>query len=760
MHRLTCVMFVAVLLLLPAVASAAIPADTDFDARAEAVLAEIATRYEGKKTFDGSHCFGFGASTMALVAQLELAERGLAGGMSLADAEDDIVHYADEAIRLAGDSSGACVWSNAGSPGTFHGFLGLAMILHRYQDRLASETVQKLETAAAGHWMDDVAPYLVNAHMGIIAARLLAGEAMGYDSALWQQGVAEFEEVYEMTTYHGGLEMNAPIYTAYQFASLMPLVELEHDELRGKARILLDYLFLVHAHLYLPGGGHGAPQSRDYAGGALDTSTSLPKIAGLWANDSAFVATRNVHLIGAVTDYRLPEVIRSIYLDKGDGYTFHAYTPAPVKSRHGRGYDLGKDGYPVAPWEVVFAPDAMFGVNHAFRFQAIHVSMGVHAKAPDGSFPALYQYQPWVAGDTSETGGGLPTTSGDDEPDDFVREGYDFRRFVHERTMISIWDPTLAHKPDGSVRTHQDTRVHIPDYSAHGGQMQTPLTDGVDTGDWYVGQVGQTYIAYYPLGTAALGPERRSQIPGASGSGTRDTEHYYLRLDGRSGGIVELATTADFADLDAYVADLKARHIAFSTGEPYYAEFDAYVPHTGGYERMRIEYEPEARSLAGQSLTTAEALDHGWLASPFIDYDADARTLILTRDCYPEMHYDLTSGAVTQEPPSSPDCQEAPGGDAGAEPVDAGMEDVGGGGEDGGDVDSSGVDSSDVGSSDAAGEADSSAPSRHNDVDMQGESSCACRSTDSGAPVHAAWLALAALLLVARRRGASETVHR
>lgn len=643
--------------------------DTSFEERRTRVLEQIASRYAG--TPSGQSCFDFGASSIGLVAKLELGERGHDQGVSVADVNDDIADLADRAVDWAGACHSKCVWGEAGSPGTMHALLALGMILHRYEGELPSNVVQKLEQAARGWWRADswtecttdgdddgnespVGPWLVNGNISIVAGHLLAGEVMGEQSEVWQDGLSQFNEIYETTVAHGGLEMNAPIYTAYQFAALVPLLELEHDEVRQKARILLDYLFLVHAHLYMPGGGLGAPQSRDYGGGAYDTyPSSLNDVLWFYTGDDPFAPDPNVHVIGAAVDYQLPEAVRSIYLNKGTGYDFWAYTPAPVKSRHGRGYDFGTE-YPIAPWRAVVTPDAMLGVNHGFRYQAIHVSMGVYSRTQPETFPILYQYEPYIDGDKTRTGGGLPTGSGDTDPDDFTRELYDYRRMVFGRAAISLWDPREAGKPADVVRQAEDTRVHIPDYADFGGEMRHE-----NTGGWFVGRAGDSYIAYHPLGSIERGPERRTSS--RTGSGVdQNGDYFYLRLDGRSGGIVELATTDQFSSIDAYVSDLKGRHLEFTKGDPMYAEFDALDPETGETERMRLEYEPEKHLVGGTERPLDEGLDHGLVASPFVDFDSAERTLTVERNCHDRMIYDLDDAEVRREAPRGENCVGEP----------------------------------------------------------------------------------------------------
>lgn len=647
-------------LLVPGLAAAEVPPDTTFAQRRVQTLQNMAADYRSKSSY--SNCVELGFSAVNLAAKIKLYKMGQSGGISPADAADDIGVIADEAYRFAGTAQSECTWENRGWPGIMHAALGLGYILHEWKSELPQNVRDKIVHALGGHWMDNIPTFLSNLNISLVAGLLLGGEAVGTNSAIWQRGKQALDAIYERTVVQGGLEINAPLYSTYHFAGLMTLMALDDDATRQQARILLDYELLVQAHLYLPGGGLGAPQSRDrHYGGALDGSpTGMHRVIGYLTGDTPYDPDATTsHLIGAVTGYQLPDALRALLLDKGDGYTFWAYTDGPAgRHRFKNNYDFATGMGRIAPWQAVVLPggSAMMGVNYGFRNQSIHVSMGVFARAPDGSFPILYQYQPYLDGDTRDDGnGGLPSGSGDTQPNDFVRELYDYQRMVYGRTMISIWDPTLQNKEAGVVRQEQNTRVHFPDYAAHGGQVRVG-----DASGWLVGEVGDAYIAYHPLGSVGVGPERRDRIPEAmSFDSYRDSPHYFYRLDGRSGGIYELATTDQFATLDDYLADLKTRHLSFSKSDPMTAEFDALEPDTGGKVRIKLVYADspaERRFVDGQELSPEEALDHGFLDSPWVSVNPQSRLMRLQRDCYEPVVYDLANATVTTESPTYPEC--------------------------------------------------------------------------------------------------------
>ena len=629
------------------------PDDEVFD-RYDDTLELVADSYS-ESLSNYSNCVQFGFDAIRLAAALEAGERGVDNGMDVADSEEYIEHMAQEAQRLIGTGStvGECSWDDPspGSPAALHGALGLGMILHSHYDELSQSVRDELESALMANWREQINPYLVNGNLSIVAGKLLGGEAVGYDSELWEEGFELLEEIFIQTRTSGGIEMNSPTYTHYHFAALAPLVEmLDDDEAQQMAQILTEYALLVQAHLYLPGGGVGAPRSRDRNSGADDGFVSgLTRMLWLISGDDAWEPSSNVHQGPvAIAEYAIPHALRSVFLDKGDGYRFGGYSDAPTEGASFRmpyqAYPFSDEDYAigdVAPWHAVVLPDAMFGINYGTRSHRIHVGMGVYGRG-DGEFPILYHHHPFVDGDTMD-GGGNPPGSNDDDPTNFHQEGYDHERMVHHRAMVSLWDPTLQLKDSGVVRTHKDTRVHLPNWEHYGGEMVTG--DG-----WYVGQMGDAYIAYRPLGEITT-------------EESRDGDSWtYIILDERSGAIVELATTDDFDSVDDYLDDLSERHVEFSAGsgeDDFYAEFDAYNPDTGGTEQMRLEYRPEQRFVEGDEIPLEE-LDFGLVDSLFASWDQDDHVLELKRGCYESVIYDWDARIIDYDEPLPENCEEDP----------------------------------------------------------------------------------------------------
>lgn len=237
---------------------------------------------------------------------------------------------------------------------------------------------------------------------------------------------------------------------------------------------------------------------------------------------------------------------------------------------------------------------------------------------------------------------GCGGSSVNDDPDDFTGELYDYERMVYGRTAISLWDPTAR---DGVVRTHEDTRVHIPKLDALGGE-------GTRVGDRYVYRLGDAYLAYLPLGTVAAEEDRGDYV--------------YLRLDGRSGGITELVTTSEFPDLASYAASIESRYLSYEP-DPLAAEIDAWDPAAGATTRIRLEYRPERRVIAGAEVSMEEALGHGLMGSPWVSWDPATQVMRVARDCYPSRVYDWANKTITEEPPPA-DCAGGSGGAGGGAP--------------------------------------------------------------------------------------------
>lgn len=607
-----------------------------FPDRQAAVLQDLASRYDpGYTGYLTGHRRNFGVHSTYLLAAIEVNRRGLGEGVSLEEAMPRIEEMLQHARENLGEWDAMPL--NPGMRMAAHVF---PYIFHQWHDQLshaARRDIRWLMTESP--WKDHQVSWLVNG--SVWAGKLLVGEREGYESALWKSAVSELDVIYERTMTVGGLELNAPIYSSYHYAPLAFLADkLEHEEVRTKVRILLDYLLIVAGHQYIPGGNGfvGLPRMRQregiYAG-----SARLPQHFHLFFGEPAtnFADNFSPQMITAAADYRPPAIIGSFFREKPEsGYEFWTYSDSPFGTgRMGasKTYALiPGSNLRVSPWHVMMMPDGegMMGIAYGHRGFTHHVSMGAFVRDGQSRFHGIYQYHPVVRGDTYNNGNGLAGFEPpDDDPDDWRDEGYDYERFLWGRTLLSIWDPTLHGKASNVVRTYRDTRARIPNLARFGGEM-------IRHGRWYLGRMGNTYIAYFPLGQIR---QEESRDGG---------DWFYVRLNGRSGCIIEMATTEDFPSLQAYAENLSERHLSMDISPTnFHVIFDARDPNSGKLVRLRLNYDPEQRFI-GEREVTMQEYDRGFMDSPWVDWDASRRVKTVRREGYKTLIYDVKNVAISE----------------------------------------------------------------------------------------------------------------
>lgn len=617
--------------------------DREFEKRQIGTLQILAGDFEDQQYGDARRGYlGFGRNASRLIAKFALWDRGVEDPNALdpgtPEAHGYVENLADHALENLGSfvegevEQGPWSWRSIGTPGGMHGAMAFGFILNQWGDRLPEALRDKMRKALEETtWAYEVSlpgdyTHFMNGKASLNAGQLLAGEYFGYDSRLWKWGVENFNRVYERVMRIGMIEMNSPIYSLYHYPPLLLTQVLEDDTMRNKNRILLEYSLIFCGHLYLPGGSPGAPRGRDRSGGHYDWSdASLGRLYNIFFGDREVgELTGSFHAIGAASPWRPPKVLRSLFLDKGEGYNFWAYHAAPNEvSRIGMGYyPLGPGGDHVSPWESVIMPggEVLMGMAYGTRWQSIHVSMGVTARDDKGGFQTLYQYHPWHTDDQTGTGYRMNAASST-RIDDFLDEGYARQRMLHGRTMLQLWDPTGF--------THEETAVHLPNWDRHGGELVTG-------GGWHVGRMNNTYIAFRPLGEIGEIEERG------------DGDWTFLRLPGRSGSILELATTDDFSTAAEYLEDLMSRHVAFEQEGSYHVEFEAQDPGSGEMVMLRLEYSPERRFIDGKEIPMEE-LDRGLIDSPFVSWNDETSTMTLSRPGYETVIYKVPSGEIEVE---------------------------------------------------------------------------------------------------------------
>ena len=467
------------------------------------------------------------------------------------------------------------------------------------------------------------------------------------------------------------------------------------------------------------------------------------------------------------SSYQAPEIIRSIFLDKGSGYTFRYRAHTPQEEDGAQfGWYAGRRDYPsmghailhgrdVNPWQAVALPGgrAQLGLHYGSgSAKATSSSVYVRATAPN-AFSILVHQQPGhedVDDDgVGDLGDNCPLTPNSSQVDadadgagnacdcDFNQDGLcdvsdalrflnDFcavnrnyndgtvdctatqnqsqgletdmngddtmsledgvlynasvenggpgeelpsppvdprwrferksavRRMLEQRTQISIFDTTATNIPivDPSF---QYTMVHFPNFGDPivGDGLIEIASQTLPGASWFVGQSGNAYVAFLPLGTVV----ERSDRPDDHADPSLDSALYsvgswiYLKLEGAggfiTGDITELATTDEFPTLQDYANDLAGRHVFFSGTTAADAIVEVDLPANYGSKRIRLEYADDARFIDNVPQADGDFLALAYMIdSPFISWNESTFDLTLSRPGYESLTLDLGDPAI------------------------------------------------------------------------------------------------------------------
>ena len=575
------------------------------------------------------------ADVEGLLARIELKTRGIDATIDASAFPAAAAHIAD---AIASTLSNRCSFGTSQSPAGNHAYATLGYILHRHGATWLASYRTRFQNAGLVSG-DSVHQYLINSNIDLAIGHMIWGEVLS-NPTLYSKGEQETRIIAEETFAHGGRELHSPLYTPQHFTPLVYGTALRSAAGSALSRILLEYELLIEAHHDLPGGGLVPPQSRDYSGGAADPETNLKPTIWALTGDPGIIpdASYSAWLAGAL-HYTLPPAIRDIFLDKNQGYEFWSWSVANQGSTPNFVYKFGglASGHNrVNPQHMYALPGGQggLGLQYGWGGQTQNSSFGAYIRSGN-SFAILYQCQPLVIGDTYDDGRPFAGLGVDSDPDDWKGETYDFKRMMVGRTAVSIWN--TSGQP-GLIRTIQDTRAHIPDYQALGGQV-------VRRGLWRVARLGQTYIGYYPL-------------TGATPVETARPGFIHLRLPGPSGFVVEMATTAEFPSLDAYADDLASRNVSF-TVSPLAVEVSVFEPGRAGRRRIRLEYANEKRFLGGVEQVVG-TLNHELMSSPWVETDRAQRRIRVRRGCHKTIEYDWDDAVVRESPADASTCGSTP----------------------------------------------------------------------------------------------------
>jgi len=537
----------------------------------------------------------------------------------------------------------------------------LSYVIYRFPDvAWSAATKDALHlTAAEGNWIPTTRN-IGNQGLPLTAMRIFMGEIMG-DSALFEWGRSQLHQGREEAVRHGISEPMAPHYAGLTMSFLGMMMALENEELRDIVESLLGLSLLIPAHLYLPGGALGAPQNREKTGGGI--ADPDPAAA------HHFINSLNI-LVGdpdlpedmphpralLASSYQAPEIIRSIFLDKGSGYTFRYRAHTTQTGDTQFGWYSGRRDYPsmghailhgrdVNPWQAVALPGgrAQLGLHYGSGgAKATSSNVYVKATAP-AAFSILCHQQP------SGLTGPDPLV---DDPAWRLERKSAVRRMLEQRTQISIFDSTATNEPsvDPSM---QYTMVHLPNFGdpAVGDGLIEIASETLPGASWFVGQSGNAYVAFLPLGTVVERSDQPDYVEPPTAASYSVGSWIYLKLEGASGfvtgDITELATTAEFPTLQDYADDLAARHVSLAGTTAADAMVEVDLPANYGSKRIRLEYADDARFIDNVSQTDGDFLALAYLIdSPFISWDESTFNLTVSRLGYDSLSIDLGDPAI------------------------------------------------------------------------------------------------------------------
>ena len=547
----------------------------------------------------------------------------------------------------------------------------LSYIVYRFPDVAWSQMTKEAlhRTAKEGNWY----PWgrnVGNSVLPLTGMRLFVGEIIG-DRELYAYGRSQLYQGRDEAVRHGLAEPMSPHYAGPTLNYLAMLTVLRDPELRGVVENLLAYSLLIPAHLYLPGGALGTPQDRETTGGGIAdpqpaAGAHLINALNILVGDPDLPATPSPGEVLA-SDYQAPEIIRSIFLDKGNGYTFRYRGNTAQDGEKNLGWYAGRRDYPslgkgipngrtVNPWQTVVLPGgrAQLGLFYGSGSWNAN-SSGVYIKATaPGAFSILYHHQPsGLIGPDPVVNDPLvhdPTWKGERKSN--------VRRMLHGRTQISIFDTAAANLPrvDSSM---QYTMVHLPDFSDPdvGDGMLVVASETLPGASWFVGQSGSAYVAFLPLGSVKA---QSKQIPFGEPP-TRalysEGSWIYLKLEGLgdsgivTGDITELATTAEFATLQHYAKDLASRYVSFAGTRGADAVVEVDVPDEVGSKRIRLEFARDARFIDDVRQPDADFLALAYLIeSPFLSWDESTFNLTVSRPGYTPLSLDLGDPNIPTTP--------------------------------------------------------------------------------------------------------------
>lgn len=455
-----------------------------------------------------------------------------------------------------------------------------------------------------------------NSFVPLVGMKLLGGEALD-DEVLRSRGIAELYYMRDREVRHGIPEPMARHYAGVTLGQLQLLRETDDPALREIVDDLLAAQLLVSAHSYLPGGEAGGPQNRKTGplDDTLDTSGPQDHLLNhlvLVVNDPDLPSEIEPPHYTLASDYTAPEVIRSIFLDKGEGYTFWMRGGAATVVQNGAGYE-GERHYPsygwqgflgneataieANPWQsmVLRGGAAQMGIMYAAGTDTDY-SNAVFARDAADAFSICYHHQPRPDPGATEAEK-LAWDPLEDDPQWRWEAHTPYRRMMYGHVSVTLFEPNDFYPG------LEHTIAHLPGWvGAEITDCGQPAYPGGNA--WLVARHLDAWVGFLPLGPYST----TQQVHETRGNWT------YLEFGTQtiSGNVIEMHPGFKYADAAAYCSHLPTRNVAF---DPAQKTVQLVTPRPGGgVATIALDYANDQRLVDGVPQADDGFIDRGLLA--------------------------------------------------------------------------------------------------------------------------------------------------
>jgi hypothetical protein len=442
----------------------------------------------------------------------------------------------------------------------------------------AERAVRRLWTSYAPYRGDTENHWLMYYMSLYLAAESWPGEP----GPAWYNGRSSDENAREareylldwmrITTTVGQGEFDSPTYLPEYVISMSLLAEFARDgELRRKARMMLDWLFVDFAVDHLDGMYLGG-LSREGAQGAIEPrSNNASAFAWLYFLEGPRPSPGWL-LYPALSDYELPDIIYRVATDRSAPYVSLERKRVRHVMRHG-----AERNPPVYKYTYVTRDYGLSSLQGGILQPIQQHTWSVRFRG-GGAFSTVFALHPYWSGrelamffpeEEKMLTADVASTKGTYNQDcKWTSSSPCERVFQHENTLIALYDI-----PAGTTSDHID--AFFP----------ATLDERVaDSSGWVFCRAADTYIGYYPLR-----PARWMQCES-------DTPHWRLRSsDAQNGCVMEVRNREQAGSFERFAAALRSCRPVIREG----AEGPAVTYLRPDGRRMEFAY-PDRRLLNGE----------------------------------------------------------------------------------------------------------------------------------------------------------------